>query len=176
MDDKRELFMSNAVLSLAVGNAHRVRNGMPIYSARSSKEERNRFSIDLWQKLDDLNSAYNFGVSEPEHLENIENLSDDLSIMHNAALHDGRYRIGVAQRALNLSLKYWWCMDRIPCPPHCPFDRKIIIELRCRGYLGPDWTELDSIEDYYDLVCFAKNEANGEELAIWELIKFLSYF
>src|SRR5258706_16124632 len=109
MKDKQELFISNAVLSLAMGNAHKVPNGIHIFSSLSTKEERIRFSIALCLKLDDLKSSYNFGVSEIEHLDNIENISDDLSIMHGAALYSGRYRIGVAQKALNLSLKYWWC-------------------------------------------------------------------
>src|SRR5258706_4888538 len=143
MTDKRELFLTNAVLSLVVGEAHSVRSGMPVFSPLATKVERTRFSIALCVALDDLETTYNSGVSEAEHLQNIEMLANSLSVMHGPALYGGRYKIGIAQRALNLCLKYWWCMDRIPCPPHCPFDEKMITELRSKGYSCPDWTELD---------------------------------
>jgi hypothetical protein len=36
------------------------------------------------------------------------------------------FRVGTAQKALNLYLKYLWCLGEIKTPPHCPFDRGII--------------------------------------------------
>lgn len=39
------------------------------------------------------------------------------------------FRIGSAQKALNLYRKYLWCLGYIPFPPHCPFDATIIDQL-----------------------------------------------
>ncbi|SDJ63273.1 hypothetical protein SAMN05216338_105731 [Bradyrhizobium sp. Rc2d] len=41
-------------------------------------------------------------------------------------LRDGIYWYVVAQKVLNLLLKYYWCLARIPEPPYCPIDRIII--------------------------------------------------
>ena len=81
-----------------------------------------------------------------------------------------RIRIGSAQKALNLFLKYLWCIGEAPEPPHCPFDFQIISKLppavRC------NWTELDSIETYRALVAAAKTAAAGQSLAEWELAEY----
>jgi hypothetical protein len=35
-------------------------------------------------------------------------------------------RIGLAQKALNLYLKYLWCLGEIHEPPHCPLDSIVL--------------------------------------------------
>lgn len=76
-----------------------------------------------------------------------------------------RFRIGVAQKALNLYLKYLWCLDRIPVPPHCPFDSTVLRELE----LEFSWTRSSKIEDYKSWVEHAKVAAGTKTLAEWEL-------
>ncbi len=49
------------------------------------------------------------------------------------------FRVGIAQKALNLYLKYLWCLGKITEPPHCPFDSIIISEIKC----NIKWTEMD---------------------------------
>jgi hypothetical protein len=49
------------------------------------------------------------------------------------------YKYGVAQKLLNLFLKYLWCLGTIAEPPHCPVDR-IIIGKTC--YKDKNWTEI----------------------------------
>jgi hypothetical protein len=82
-------------------------------------------------------------------------------------LENRRFRIGSAQKALNLYLKYLWCLGKICSPPHCPFDRQIIASLP--NYTGPSWTKLVREEDYRALVEAAKAKAQDSSLAAWEL-------
>jgi hypothetical protein len=117
--------------------------------------------------LEQIAQDYKARVSEEVHVQNILGLSTRLSSAHAGVLRGGRFRIGTAQKALNLHLKYLWCLDKIPEPPHCPFDSKIIAKLP--AYKGPRWTVLDAEDDYRNLVKVAKAKAQGSSLAAWEL-------
>jgi hypothetical protein len=91
---------------------------------------------------------------------------------HANALNGSRFRIGSAQKALNLYLKMLWCFDRIPAPPHCPFDRIVLSHV-------PDcerikWTELDSPSEYRRIVSCARSVAGGS-LAEWELRSYTEW-
>src|SRR5208282_1517190 len=88
-----------------------------------------------------------------------------------------QFPIGRAQKALNLFLKYLWCIGEICEPPHCPFDSVIIAKLP-KGTC-PSWTKLDRIGDYRNLVEAAKkfvaetkDPADDSSLATWELRKY----
>lgn len=98
---------------------------------------------------------------------NISTLADTLSLLHTTVLKDGRFRIGSAQKALNLFLKYLWCIGEIPTPPHCPLDYKIIQKLPPPA--RRNWTEIETIDDYKSLVAEAKKLAGSQPLAEWEL-------
>jgi hypothetical protein len=87
-------------------------------------------------------------------------------------LKNGRFRIGIAQKALNLYLKYLWCVGLIPMPPHCPFDSSIIGHLpECMNF---NWTAIDSIDDYQKLVNSARKKADDKPIAEWELELWLT--
>lgn len=86
------------------------------------------------------------------------------------ALRDGRYRYGVAQKLLNLVLKYHWCFGTISEPPHCPIDRIIIEKTDLRGRVN--WTQIVD-EDQYRLVIEAvRRKAEPESIARWELLHY----
>jgi len=52
-------------------------------------------------------------------------------------------------------------------PPHCPFDSIII---GCfPEFTGMNWTQLDNIDDYKKLVKAARDAAQSETIAEWEL-------
>jgi hypothetical protein len=51
---------------------------------------------------------------------------------------------GIAQKLLNLYLKYLWCVGYIVEPPHCPIDRIIIGKTSFRDRLN--WTEMGEAE------------------------------
>lgn len=138
-----------------------------LYREGSSEAERDAFRRGLRSELARLAEQYRAVVSEDQHLENIESLADGLSRAHANALNGGRFRIGSAQKALNLYLKYMWCLGRIPTPPHCPFDFMILSRLpNCRNVR---WTQLDSLSEYEQIVSHAKATAGTIPLAEWEL-------
>jgi hypothetical protein len=71
----------------------------------------------LWQ--------YSRGVvSDAQHIANIEAVSD-YSNRFASIFVSGKINFGIAQKMLNLYLKYQWCLGNIPEPPHFPVDRII---------------------------------------------------
>jgi len=65
-------------------------------------------------------------------------------------LRDGNYRYGVAEKLLNLALKYYWCLGHIPTPPHCPVDRIVIEKTHLRGRVN--WTEIKDEPQYRGVI------------------------
>jgi|SRR5208337_3033874 len=136
-----------------------------LYREGSSEDSREAFRRALRSRLERLREQYAAGVSEDQHLANIENLANELS--GSDALKERRFRIGSAQKALNLYLKYMWCSGRVATPPHCPFDSVVLSRLpSCRNVR---WTQLDSLDAYKQLVQEARKAAGGNSLAEWEL-------
>jgi len=116
-------------------------------------------------------SAYKSPVPEDQHERNIEELAATLSTGHEKVLAKGRFRIGCAQKALNLYLKYIWCFGEIGTPPQCPFDSRIIGQLP--GFEDVRWPELDKLSEYHLLVEAARKKAGAQtSLADWELHTF----
>lgn len=138
-----------------------------VYEPGADERGRTAFRASLRRFLDDISGGYRTTISEASHLANIRRLADELSKAHASVLRGRRFRIGPAQKALNLFLKYQWCAGWIATPPHCPFDAVIIncLPLRPR----PKWTELDDMRAYEQLVAVARTEAGAMTLAEWEL-------
>ncbi len=134
--------------------------------------ERDRLTVreGVKAKLREYRPSYSDAVDEPEHVNNITELSDRLSSEFRPCLRNGRFRVGISQKALNLYLKYLWCRGEIDPPPHCPFDSRII------GLLPPKvrqaYTKVDKVGVYEDWVSEAKKIARGKPLAEWELSEF----
>ncbi len=143
-----------------------------IYRAGSSEIERVAVRDWLRAELVRLADQYSKVVSEANHAQNISMLSDRLSATYPETLKDGRFRIGSAQKCLNLYLKYAWCLGWIPMPPHCPFDAVILARLP--KFKKIKWTKLDSLSLYENIVAEAKVVANGIPLAQWELQSYNS--
>jgi len=142
-----------------------------IYDATATNNERNQFHIELQRSLNEIAAEYGTYKTDEEHEKNISRLADTLSFLQRAVLREGRFRIGSAQKALNLFLKYLWCLEEIPPPPHCPFDFGIINKFKRTLPPGvpTKWTELDSIEHYREYVNAARTLARPHSLAKWEL-------
>lgn len=139
-----------------------------VYAPGVGRRLRSSFQQALQRELEALAAKYQAPVSERDHYKNIGRLADDLSRKCRSALRAGRFRIGPAQKALNLHLKYRWCLGEIPAPPHCQFDYQII-----RG-LGRSekWTEMDSLDQYKALVRAARQAAGRQSLPEWELKQY----
>lgn len=162
--NSRQAFLRDVVFGITLNGT--VQRGK-LYREGSTDTQRRALRSTLRRALENLIEQYRNGVSEAEHLANIDTLARTLSDEHPDALNSGRFRIGSAQKALNLYLKLWWCLDRIPTPPHCPFDA--IVLSRVPGCERVRWTQLDSLPEYQRIVACAKAAANGASLAEWEL-------
>jgi hypothetical protein len=164
MNSDQENFLRNEFLTMSViGALGRSRT----YSKSASEKIKNKFLNTLRVKLDEISKKYELTVTEEDHLSNIKHLSDDLTSKFTHCLRNGRFRIGIAQKALNLYLKYLWCVGLITLPPHCPFDSIIISHLPdCYDF---KWTSIDTLEDYHRLVGAARKKADGKPLPEWEL-------
>lgn len=164
MDAKKERYLRNEMQTLSIlGALGRSRT----YLKSVSEEDRTRFRNALRLKIDEISKDYRATIPEQDHILNITKLSDELTSQFPHCLADGRFRIGIAQKALNLYLKYLWCLGLIPVPPHCPFDSIVIKHLS--GCSNLNWTSIDAIGDYKRLVSAAIQAANGKSIAEWEL-------
>ena len=138
-----------------------------IYRVGVSEKDRGCLRIALQKELANLLQFYQSDVLDSVHITNVESLSNKLSDSYNNILADSRFRIGSAQKALNLYLKYMWCIGLIPRPPHCPFDSVVLS--RIPGCENMKWTQIDLVSDYNFIVERAKVVAGNVSLAEWEL-------
>jgi hypothetical protein len=164
MDSDQEQFLKDELFSLTLMATVQRAN---VYAAASAEKDRKAFQAALRSRLEGLAKTYRETVLEETHIQNVLGLSSHLSSSHARVLRDGRFRIGPAQKALNLYLKYLWCLGMIPAPPHCPFDFRVISKLST--YTGPSWTALDTEGEYRVLIEAARATAQGMSLATWEL-------
>ena len=111
---------------------------------------------------------YTSECNESQHVNNIQELVDfGTNIGQDRLCADG-YKFGVAQKLLNLLLKYLWCLGHIPEPPHCPVDRLILDKTNLRGNIN--WTSITKACEYQRAICAIKSVAEKSDLSIaeWE--------
>lgn len=115
---------------------------------------------------------YEKSCSDEAHIKNIADLSKFGTSKGAGLLGPAGYKFGVAQKLLNLLLKYLWCLGHIPEPPHCPVDRIILGRTHLKGKLN--WTQLVSEAAYKDAIDAIRTAAQREKLSIakWELQEF----
>lgn len=142
-----------------------------VYNDTAGDTEKENLREALRSSLERLIPRYCAGVCEGDHIQNIVDLSNELSKRHAGLLNNKRFRIGTAQKALNLYLKYLWCAGIVPEPPNCPFDANIIGKLNLPSDSCRNWTQLDTIDDYKNLLTAAKAKAGSTSLAVWELLQ-----
>lgn len=119
-----------------------------------------------------LLSDYLNSCTEEAHIDNIKKLSELGTEKGAGLLGPNGYKLGVAQKLLNLLLKYLWCLGHIPEPPHCPIDRIILGRTSLKGKVN--WTQLLSVEEYKEAITAIKKVAEQKQLSIaqWELREF----
>jgi hypothetical protein len=157
-------FLEDELFQLTLGAV--VQRGK-VYRPDLSEKERRSLHGPLRTALGELSAAYERPVSDEVHVNNIVALADRVSTLCGSILADGHFRTGSAQKALNLYLKYRWCLGWCVEPPHCPFDALVLAHIP--SWVGASWTALDSVEDYRRLVIAARGCAAPESLSMWEL-------
>jgi len=151
-----------------------------VYQGKVSEAKRTQFREDLRVYIEkDILPAYQQKVSEPQHLENIASIATYTTQNFANILNNEKLNIGIAQKLLNLQLKYLWCRDKIATPPHFPVDRIIQEKLKMNPIIN--WTSMQTLTEYCQVIDQAKRVAakmptcyiGGEaSLALWELINF----
>jgi hypothetical protein len=172
MESKRKFLIDQIIKNCT--NAAFQRANVYVKGLKENDKGRENLRNSLKEKLLSMDEQYKENVTDAEHCTNIVNLANDLTSECKDSLRDNRFRIGIAQKVLNLYLKYKWCLVEIPMPPHCPLDGRIINK---RGLKGQEldncnWTEFDDIEIYKFLIekCKDISKKNGKEsIAEWEL-------
>jgi hypothetical protein len=132
---------------------------------------RKKFQFNVRSFVDDaLLPKYVNGCTEKDHYLNIGELEKLGSRLGVGLLFNG-YPFGIAQKLLNVYLKYQWCSGWIAEPPHCPIDRTILTKLRLeRRFI---WTTMTR-GDYRVAINELKRIASRDGLspARWELNEF----
>jgi hypothetical protein len=137
--------------------------------ADNNPDNRKQLGDALKQQVESVSKQYiNGSVDEATHLDNIKSISDDLSSRFGDILIGKRFKIGTAQKALNLYLKFLWCLGKLKAqPPHCPMDA-IVLK---KASVYDAWTKCDSIDSYKKWVSKAKVKAESKNMTLseWEL-------
>lgn len=107
--------------------------------------------------------------NDEQHFKNIAELVQFANQIGNGVLGEAGYKYGVAQKLLNLMLKYLWCADMVSMPPHCPVDRIVIDKTKYRGKVN--WTEILEESKYREIIEAIEALAKVERMSVpeWEL-------
>ena len=164
LQDEKELFIRDMILSNSISAAFQhVKGG--VYTKEVTAKQKEEFRKKIEKYLVGVEKEYH-QTSDKNHCERIrdfiKNTADDV------ALKNGELSFGVAQKLVNLYLKYLWCMDKLGTPPHCPIDRFVIDNGCQHPHLYHPWTQMTQ-EKYVDAMNEIKQTAGNESLAVWEL-------
>ncbi|OGB03964.1 MAG: hypothetical protein A3G29_15625 [Burkholderiales bacterium RIFCSPLOWO2_12_FULL_64_99] len=112
---------------------------------------------------------YKTGCSEADHVANIQSLVNFGTKAGGKLLGPDGYKFGVAQKLLNLLLKYLWCLGHLAEPPHCPVDRIVLAKTALRDKLN--WTEIKTETEYNEAIEAIRVVAKAATLSLpqWEL-------
>lgn len=118
-------------------------------------------------KLSHIGQEYANPVANNKHIQNIQSFAGSLSQDFSHILQDEHLRLGVAQKGVNLFLKFLWSFDKIPEPPHCPIDAIVLGAINSKV----SWTKLDDVQIYEEIIAECKWVARAENMSLsqWEL-------
>lgn len=159
----KKVFLQNEIWILTFGGSFQRAN---IYKEKGAKKVSEKVRLVFRNKLrayieDLVAKNYHKEVPGERHIQHIQGL-----VAHSRTLRIEDQAIpinfGVAQKLLNLYLKYQWCLGNIPTPPHFPVDRMIQIELNkqakelkiSRREVDP-WTQFKNETKYLEIIDFA---------------------
>ncbi len=140
-----------------------------LYGSKKSTDQAFREKV-IYHLSSHLIPQYaNSRVTEEQHYTNIEHLILYANSVGRDVLGQPGYKYGVAQKLLNLALKYHWCLGLISEPPHCPVDRIVIGETRFRNKIN--WTRIVQRSEYQNVIEDIKRLAanKGLSISMWEL-------
>lgn len=168
-DQKRFIVYELGLLTINATLSTRGKNN-PVYESSVKSHQKSKPKKAIRNVLSDLEQKYIKSPSSEEHTKYIADTAARLTKDIGKYLHNNRFRIGIAQKLINLHLKYLWCSGVIQEPPHCPIDGII----RDAANLEYNWIISDDIEDYKAAIESLNqiSQTRNETLAQWELRKF----
>lgn len=155
-------FIQNEIWMLTYGGAFQRAN---IYNKTSSEEQRGYFKTKTRAYIVDvvLDNYKEGKVSDEQHIENIKSISE-YSSNFSEIFQEGKINFGIAQKILNLYLKYMWSLGNIQEPPHFPVDRIIqeeLIKQSKRLGIKPlkleAWTQFNDEQHYLKVIDSARD-------------------
>lgn len=161
---ERELWI--LAWNASVQHATLYRNG----AWQNSRDEIDRFRRKVIEHIKNhIIPQYKGPVEELRHCENIRGLIAYANEVDTGVLGKEGYKYGVAQKVLNLALKYYWCLGLIEEPPHCPVDKIVIDKTPFRGKVN--WTQMLNEREYLNIISAIRSLAAKENRSIaqWEL-------
>lgn len=152
----KKTFINSEIWSLTIGGAFQRSN---VYKLDVLEKDKKDFKFMLKGYIDNtIVPSYNKGnISDDVHIENIRSVQQYTSNF-DKLLTNGQFNFGVSQKLLNLYLKYLWCLDIIPEPPHFPVDRIIQEKLKYKPIIA--WTKIETSEEYMSIINFARTKIN----------------
>lgn len=157
----KETFLNNEIWILTFGAAFQRAN---IYKKNALAEQKGYFKTMTKAFIEDvvLNNYKTGKVSDEQHIENIKRISE-YSANFSKLFEKGKINFGIAQKMLNLYLKYQWSLGIIEEPPHFPVDRiiqeKLNKEARQAGIHSVEllpWTQFENEEHYLKVINCAR--------------------
>lgn len=128
-----------------------------------------KFKNEIFEflKKEIMPNYYKKEISDSEHIKNIE------KIQKLSEEKGNKLNIGICQKLLNMMCKYYWCAGWIFESPHLPIDRMNIqtVNKNSNGKekLSINWTQIEKMEDYKNVIDFFKQVVKPESLSAWEL-------
>jgi hypothetical protein len=110
------------------------------------------------------------GINEEQHYQHIDDLIAYANNAGEKVLGLLGYKYGIAQKLLNLVLKYHWCLGAVMEPPHCPVDRIVIDKTSYKGKIN--WTEIVRRSQYQSIIEDIRLRAGNHSIAMWELSNY----
>ena len=138
------------------------------YVTDASEETKKLFKVKTSVFINNMLAQYKSGkVSDAIHIKNIKELSN-FTKHFSDIFNGGQINFGIAQKMLNLYLKYQWCLGNIEEPPHFPVDRIIQQKLNEQAKLHGisklevlPWTQFKDKTHYSRVIQHARSLKTG---------------
>lgn len=171
MIDQKELmdyqiknkFINNEIMTLSILGAF---GHNSIYNKKYKDFEKDDFKNYIRNILYDFGVIYIERIEENDHYNNLIRMQEKISLAFGHLLKNQQLNIGTVQKLLNLYLKYKWCLNLIPAPPHCPIDSIILKKINKEKI---KWTKMSSVEEYKAIISEIKKLSKNMNIAEWEL-------
>lgn len=139
-------------------------------------EFRKKFAVALIKAVKKLRKTQDEKRPKEDLADVIESVLK--KIKDHKILKKNKLSFGIAQKAVNLFLKYLWCLNiSKQLPPHCPIDGQILKEIKWNSRkemgMAKNWSDFER-RDYEWAINIIKGEANKIPVTHWELMKWKS--